>query len=125
LVVAIDEFTGRRVYTIDDSSGACIECTVKMPISTVVDGNAAATGDTGPKKVDANPPLPTDPFPTIDVGCVVDIKGGLSSFRDKRLRSGKRGSDSSSRFSPNRGSYEKAKFADVDMKLSEAKRQQK
>ncbi|KAG8671635.1 hypothetical protein FPOAC2_04983 [Fusarium poae] len=84
LVVAIDEFTGRRVYTIDDSSGACIECTVKMPISTVVDGNAAATGDTGPKKVDANPPLPTDPFPTIDVGCVVDIKGGLSSFRDER-----------------------------------------
>ncbi|KAL6917675.1 hypothetical protein ACHAPO_000516 [Fusarium lateritium] len=84
LVVAIDEFTGRRVYTIDDSSGACIECTVKMPAFSGVDGNAAAAGDAAPKKADANPPLPTDPFPTIDVGCVVDIKGGLSSFRDER-----------------------------------------
>jgi endo-1,3(4)-beta-glucanase len=83
LVVAIDEFTGRRVYTIDDSSGACIECTVTMPIFSG-DGNATATGDAAPKKADANPPLPTDPFPDIDVGCVVDVKGGLSTFRDER-----------------------------------------
>ncbi|KAM0417691.1 hypothetical protein ACHAPD_004032 [Fusarium lateritium] len=55
-----------------------------MPIFSGVDGNAAAAADAALKKADANPPLPTDPFPTIDVGCVVDIKGGLSSFRDER-----------------------------------------
>ncbi|QPC70014.1 hypothetical protein HYE68_000766 [Fusarium pseudograminearum] len=84
LVVAIDEFTGRRVYTIDDSSGACIECTVKMPMLSGGTGNTTTSGDAASNKANANPPLPTNPFPTIDVGCVVDIKGGLSSFRDER-----------------------------------------
>ncbi|KAJ4140309.1 hypothetical protein NW768_001666 [Fusarium equiseti] len=84
LVVAIDEFTGRRVYTIDDSSGACIECTVAIPILSGEHDNATATRDAASKKADANPPLPVDPFPTIDVGCVVDVKGGLSNFRDER-----------------------------------------
>ncbi|RGP70675.1 ob-fold nucleic acid [Fusarium longipes] len=84
IVVAIDEFTGRRVYTIDDSSGVCIECTVAIPIFSGGDGDTAATGGAAPKRAEANLPLSTDPFPTIDVGCVVDVKGGLSTFRDER-----------------------------------------
>ncbi|KAF5972809.1 DnaJ like subfamily C member 9 [Fusarium bulbicola] len=83
LVVAIDEFASRRVYTIDDSSGACIECTISIPISGEDDGRAT-TGDAAPKKADIDPPQTQDPFPNIDVGCVVDVKGGLSTFRDER-----------------------------------------
>ncbi|KAF4345700.1 hypothetical protein FBEOM_358 [Fusarium beomiforme] len=83
LVVAIDEFASRRVYTIDDSSGACIECTILIPTSGGGDSRAT-TGDAAPKKEDVDTPQTTDPFPAIDVGCVVDVKGGLSTFRDER-----------------------------------------
>ncbi|KAF5644223.1 ob-fold nucleic acid [Fusarium tjaetaba] len=83
LVVAIDEFASRRVYTIDDSSGACIECIISIPISGE-DESRATTGDAAPKKADIDPPQIPDPFPNIDVGCVVDVKGGLSTFRDER-----------------------------------------
>lgn len=31
VIVAVDEFPTRRIYTIDDSSGACIECTCPAP----------------------------------------------------------------------------------------------
>ncbi|KAF9775628.1 hypothetical protein IL306_006227 [Fusarium sp. DS 682] len=83
LIVAIDEFASRRVYTIDDSSGACIECTISIPISGGGDSRAT-TGDAAPKKKDVDTAQITDPFPDIDVGCVVDVKGGLSTFRDER-----------------------------------------
>ncbi|KAK2673673.1 CST complex subunit Stn1, N-terminal [Fusarium oxysporum f. sp. vasinfectum] len=83
LVVAIDEFASRRVYTIDDSSGACIECIISIPISGEGDSRAT-TGDAAPKKADIDPPQNPDPFPNLDVGCIVDIKGGLSTFRDER-----------------------------------------
>ncbi|KAF5546820.1 ob-fold nucleic acid [Fusarium napiforme] len=83
LVVAIDEFASRRVYTIDDSSGACIECIISIPISGE-DESRATKGDAAPKKADIDPPQVPDPFPNIDVGCVVDVKGGLSTFRDER-----------------------------------------
>ncbi|KAF4992431.1 hypothetical protein FGRMN_7176 [Fusarium graminum] len=69
LVVAIDEFPGRRIYTIDDSSGACIECTVAVSVPTGGDGNLS---------------LASNPFPNVDVGSVVDVKGGISTFRDER-----------------------------------------
>ncbi|KAM0355795.1 hypothetical protein ACHAPU_000182 [Fusarium lateritium] len=81
LVVAIDEFPGRRIYTIDDSSGACIECTVAMSVPTGGDGNATAAGL---EKADVNPSPASSLFPNVDVGSVVDVKGGLSTFRDER-----------------------------------------
>ncbi|KAF4447005.1 Protein stn1 [Fusarium austroafricanum] len=84
LVVAIDEFTGRRVYTVDDSSGACIECTVAIPISVGGDGGAFTEDAALKKKTDTDPPSAPDPFPNIDVGCIVDVKGGLSTFREER-----------------------------------------
>ncbi|KAK7992783.1 Protein stn1 [Apiospora saccharicola] len=74
VVVAIDSFYGRRIYTIDDSSGACIECCVTLPPA--------------PDKPDNNnpnpllPPPPPDPYPGIETGLVVDIKGSLTVFRN-------------------------------------------
>ncbi|KAF4463066.1 ob-fold nucleic acid [Fusarium albosuccineum] len=84
VVVAIDEFAGRRVYTVDDSSGACIECVVL--ISTPGEGtdNAVMATESAPKKVDANP-LPSPALlADIDVGTVVDVKGSISTFREER-----------------------------------------
>ncbi|KAM0326006.1 hypothetical protein ACHAPQ_007857, partial [Fusarium lateritium] len=67
----------------DDSSGANIECTVAMPI--VMGGDShATTAEHASKKADMNPPLTSNPFPDVDVGSVVDVKGGLSTFRDER-----------------------------------------
>lgn len=31
VVVAVDEFKGKKVYTVDDSSGMCVECTAVAP----------------------------------------------------------------------------------------------
>ncbi|RDA88085.1 hypothetical protein CP532_5291 [Ophiocordyceps camponoti-leonardi (nom. inval.)] len=56
VVVAVDDFASRRVYTVDDSSGACIEA---LPSEHGRDDN-------------------------IDVGSVVDVKGCLSLFRDEK-----------------------------------------
>ncbi|KYK54981.1 Protein stn1 [Drechmeria coniospora] len=64
VVVAIDEYAGRRVYTIDDSSAACIEALVSLAATKDADG----------------PSL----YPDIDVGAVVDVKGSLSTFRNER-----------------------------------------
>jgi endo-1,3(4)-beta-glucanase len=85
LIVAIDDFAGRRVFTIDDSSGACIEV-----LETLVDppkpqekpAGSVAGNTTG---VAPQPPAPkVSAYPDIDVGQVVDVKGGLSEFRDER-----------------------------------------
>ncbi|RCI16179.1 hypothetical protein L249_2753 [Ophiocordyceps polyrhachis-furcata BCC 54312] len=56
VVVAVDDFASRRVYTVDDSSGACIEA---LPSEHGRDDG-------------------------IDVGSVVDVKGCLSLFRDEK-----------------------------------------
>lgn len=63
VVVEINEYrkerseNGRRVYTVDDSSGACIEAVV---------------------------PTPTTLYQEVDVGSVVDVKGALSTFYDQK-----------------------------------------
>ncbi|PNY23329.1 Protein stn1 [Tolypocladium capitatum] len=49
--------SGRRVYIVDDSSGACIEALVSIP--TIL-------------------------YQEIDLGSVVDVKGALSTFRDEK-----------------------------------------
>ncbi|KAF5019917.1 hypothetical protein F66182_8079 [Fusarium sp. NRRL 66182] len=78
LVVAIDEFYGRRVYTIDDSSGVCIECAIVIPAPGGIGSATTATTTTEEaalnKKVDES----------TDVGSVVYVKGSLSTFRDER-----------------------------------------
>ncbi|KAF4125558.1 hypothetical protein GMORB2_0802 [Geosmithia morbida] len=81
IVVAIDEFSGRRVFTVDDSSGACIETVTPYTTRAAVpagndnhsnDSNSGRAGDTDMKPY---------PYAGIDVGSVVDVKGGLTAFR--------------------------------------------
>ncbi|KAH9884082.1 hypothetical protein F4778DRAFT_575172 [Xylariomycetidae sp. FL2044] len=81
VVVAIDEYHGRRIYTVDDSTGMCIECSLAIP-KPVVSGhqkdavNNQATGATK----DDFPVAPTD----IDIGIVVDVKGSITLFRNQK-----------------------------------------
>jgi hypothetical protein len=82
IVVAVDEFSGRRVYTLDDSSGACIECMVLIP-STGSKIDEQGKGDSGQKSDDANP-TPQPEYLNLAVGNVIDVKGGLSIYRDEK-----------------------------------------
>ncbi|KAI3392853.1 hypothetical protein diail_5059 [Diaporthe ilicicola] len=70
IVVAVDEFPHRRVYTVDDSDGSCIECVAALPKSESNDLTKTTTTTTVPKDV--------------DVGTVVDVQGGLALFRDNK-----------------------------------------
>ncbi|PHH68407.1 hypothetical protein CDD82_574 [Ophiocordyceps australis] len=72
VVVAIDDFAGRRVYTVDDSSGACAQAVITMP-STVA-------GMKGDESKHVAPGLHQD----IDVGAIVDVKGSLYMFRQEK-----------------------------------------
>lgn len=71
-MVAIDEFYGRRIYTVDDSTGACIECGISVP--KPVDSRYRNA---------AEDPAP-DPYPEIDVGMVVEVKGSTIVFREQK-----------------------------------------
>ncbi len=75
VVVAIDEYGGRRVYTIDDSSGVNIECLIIVPLPK----DSSATSNDIPKQETA---VPTPPG--LDVGAVVAVKGGLQTFRGQK-----------------------------------------
>lgn len=97
VVVAVDEYPGRRIYTLDDSSGVCIECTVEVLRAETALASAVApiAGRAGP--VGAARALPKDavsisttgaPAPSktivpaeVDVGTIIDVKGGLALFR--------------------------------------------
>ena len=77
-MVAIDDYAGaRRVFTIDDSSGACIECVAHSAVhSQRQSAQAAATA--------ASLPPPAIPFSEIQLGAIVEAKGRIISFRDAR-----------------------------------------
>ncbi|PHH61357.1 hypothetical protein CDD81_435 [Ophiocordyceps australis] len=72
VVVAIDDFAGRRVFTVDDSSGACAQVVITRP-STV----AAIKGDESKH-------VARGLYQDIDVGAIVDVKGSLYMFRDEK-----------------------------------------
>ncbi|KAL6865849.1 hypothetical protein ACO1O0_001948 [Amphichorda felina] len=99
IVVAIDDFAGRRVFTIDDSSGVCIK-TITTYTPPPEPQNAAgaskdlaarvkATGqshDQPAKDVSDKQPVHKQqslPYEEIDVGAVVDVKGKLTTFRNE------------------------------------------
>ncbi|CAM1501906.1 Fc.00g038900.m01.CDS01 [Cosmosporella sp. VM-42] len=86
IVVAVDDYTGRRVYTVDDSSGACIECMLTIPIPPKEADDVSQKGDPVQKALieAAKPPPVPQRYVDIDVGSVVDVKGGLSIFRDEK-----------------------------------------
>lgn len=69
MVVAVDEFPHRRIYTVDDSDGLCIECVSDVSKLDPHESAKAATTT-----------IPKD----IDVGTVVDVKGGLALFRGNK-----------------------------------------
>ncbi|KAK3692682.1 OB-fold nucleic acid binding domain-containing protein [Podospora appendiculata] len=92
VVVAIDEFEGRRLYTVDDSSGATIGCVViTTPTPGITNYQATHTRNaistTGSKSRATDPP-PPQPLPVIDgeidVGHVIDIKGSIKLFREQK-----------------------------------------
>ncbi|KAK7975579.1 hypothetical protein PG989_014042 [Apiospora arundinis] len=95
VVVAIDSFYSRRIYTIDDSSGACIECCVTLPTpdkndnkNNSKDATTTTSKATMSRQQDGNlpttpPSAAADPYPNIETGLVVDIKGVLTVFRNE------------------------------------------
>lgn len=89
VVVAVDERESKRIYTIDDSSGATIECVVAVG-PRVVPGNSAATATAtataagqAASKPNVAHPLPVVDAP-IDVGHIIDIKGSVGTWWEKR-----------------------------------------
>ncbi|OAA51793.1 OB-fold nucleic acid binding domain protein [Metarhizium rileyi] len=90
-IVAIDDFFGRRVYTIDDSSGRCIEALIDIQppasasdvLGTLHHQHGTAAGD-GAKSSVLQALHSRGPYADIDVGHVVDVKGALSTFRDEK-----------------------------------------
>lgn len=82
MVVAIDEYGSRRVYTVDDSSGINMECLVVVPSVKPPDANTKAD-IAALAVVPAPAEIPGVP-PGLDVGHVVLVKGALSIFRDQK-----------------------------------------
>ncbi|KAG6027089.1 hypothetical protein E4U41_001055 [Claviceps citrina] len=88
-VVAIDEFCGRRVFTLDDSSGKCIEAWVMIqshapdrPNPEKQQPSAGASVDvTAGKGQSPCDPISSPSSAEIDVGHVLDVKGSLCSFK--------------------------------------------
>lgn len=98
VIIAVDEFYARRVFTIDDSSGVCIECTCPAPLPseptipsrldrggsivpvTSSSQTKAPTQQASTPSVDA----PLIPWDEMDVGVVVKIKGKPNTFRDTK-----------------------------------------
>ncbi|KAJ4150159.1 hypothetical protein LMH87_010922 [Akanthomyces muscarius] len=78
VVVAIDEFGTFRAFTIDDSSGACIEAVISLTAPAPASDVATTSAPLGPFG------QPATPYDHIDVGSVVDVKGALTTFRDAK-----------------------------------------
>lgn len=86
MVVAVDEYPGRRVYTVDDSSGVCIECLVevpKLPPPAGVTTSRSSSKDGSTTTTTAADTISQVPE-GVDVGTIVDIKGELALFRDHK-----------------------------------------
>ncbi|CAJ2504848.1 Uu.00g122420.m01.CDS01 [Anthostomella pinea] len=94
VVVAIDEYYGRRIYTIDDSTGECIECALAIPKppSTKLqnekagrsepDALAATKGNISDTASDTHP-VP-EPTLDVDIGMVLEVRGSVKLFRDQK-----------------------------------------
>jgi hypothetical protein len=87
VVVAIEEYETRRIYTIDDSSGSNIDCSKTTPPTYTASTlgqkqtTAQAQGETA-----GSATLPdtrtADIDGEIDIGHVLDVRGSLKVFRD-------------------------------------------
>ncbi|KAI3335688.1 hypothetical protein F4824DRAFT_489571 [Ustulina deusta] len=92
VVVAIDHYYGHLVYTIDDSTGQCIECTLSAPKNAKSDRinhrdiNQAKTTEPSivPSKFAGTANAAETRTIDIDIGTVLDIKGSVKVFRGQR-----------------------------------------
>ncbi|KAI5923545.1 hypothetical protein F4810DRAFT_210666 [Camillea tinctor] len=89
VVVAIDEYYGRRVYTIDDSTGACIECCVTVPVPAKTKplwaiSNEASSDAAKTKAAESSTEEPAPVLPDVDVGTIVEFRGSVSTFREHK-----------------------------------------
>jgi transposase len=93
VVVAIDNYYGRRIFTVDDSTGLCIECGVEVETPGSPDAQSKeapktvasiAIGLKDPAAVTSPTEAPPHPYRHIEVGMVIDVKGSLRLFRDQR-----------------------------------------
>lgn len=80
IVTAIDEFAGRRAYTIDDGSGATMECHVLL--SEVAKSSDAITLETKPNASAA--PAKIIVMTPINTGDIIDVKGTIRVYRDMK-----------------------------------------
>ncbi|KAI0966199.1 hypothetical protein F4678DRAFT_450405 [Xylaria arbuscula] len=101
VVVAVDQYYGHQVYTIDDSTGQCIECTLPVPTTksdhiSHRDTSKAKTTEpstlhsniinrSNAAKTEMTDTVPVAPLPAdVDVGTVLDIKGSVKVFRGQK-----------------------------------------
>lgn len=100
VIVAVDEFFARRVFTIDDSSGMCIECTCPAPpppslgipghldkgVGIKVISSTTQNHKPAPAQQASTPSVeaPLVPWDQVDVGVIVKIKGKPNTFRDAK-----------------------------------------
>ena len=112
VVVAIDDYYNKRVFTIDDSSGACLECLASRPRADTWTGAAKDSGREGNKdgrdgggaggRVRAEEKSAEEVtkevreqfvkgavkndviYPEIQVGAVVDARGRVKTFREEK-----------------------------------------
>jgi hypothetical protein len=82
VVVAVDEREKKHFYTIDDGSGATLECVVKVA-PRPAPGTATAGAAADPASNPLSDTLPVVDAP-IDVGHVLDIKGSVGTFRENK-----------------------------------------
>lgn len=84
IVVAVEQFANRRLYTIDDSSGSNIVAVTTSPVSAESKNELAACKPRANTEARAADLHQADPYADVDVGTLVDVKGGLSTYRDER-----------------------------------------
>ncbi|TGO70151.1 hypothetical protein BOTNAR_0003g00450 [Botryotinia narcissicola] len=77
LIVSIDTFARRRVYTIDDSSGVCIECVALLPLSP---SEAPPNSNSHPPPNSPSITTPQIPWNDISECKVVRILGIVGSY---------------------------------------------
>lgn len=80
VVVAIDEYYGRRIYTVDDSTGECIECSLEIPKQT----DSGRQNDVDNETTTATAAATPNAQSKIDVGMVIEVKGSTKIFRDQK-----------------------------------------
>ncbi|UNI22552.1 hypothetical protein JDV02_008431 [Purpureocillium takamizusanense] len=84
VVVAIDDFFGRRVYTVDDSSGACIEALITRPTGKDPNGMVTEKAQQTTTTMANAAALVPEKYKDIHVGSVVDVKGQVSEYRGEK-----------------------------------------